>query len=93
MPFSLPGLGLAANNWASDLRNENNLTSQKLVALKSNLENSKIIAQCSPDGWFPRPAAPACPAGYADSGQFSHSAPGNKAGFGGNCRICLGVLK
>jgi hypothetical protein len=93
LPFSLPGIGMASNNWASDLRNESNLISQRLDALKNELRSTSIIAQCSGDGWLPRPAAPSCPAGYVDSGQFSHSAPGGKNGFGGNCRICLSVTK
>ncbi len=30
LPISLPGIGLASNNWASDLRKENNVVSNKL---------------------------------------------------------------
>jgi len=93
LPISLPGIGIAANTWANELRNENNLISQRLDALKNAVGSTKIIAQCSGDGWLPKPAAPACPSGYTDSGQFSHSAPGGKAGFGGNCRICLSIIK
>lgn len=91
LPISLPGIGLASSTWVSDLRAENSVISKKITAVENSFANQKIIAQCSGDGWLPRPAAPACPSGYKDSGQFTHSAPGGKHGFGGNCRVCLGV--
>lgn len=89
-PVSLPQAGYAAGAWTNELRAENISISKKLASVESTFASQKIIAQCSGDGWLPRPAAPACPSGFKDSGQFSHSAPGGPHGFGGNCRICLG---
>lgn len=100
LPISLSAIGIASENWASGLRSENFLISQKLDVLSQRLDafrnevsSPSIIAQCSGDNYFPRPAAPSCPAGYADSGQFTHSAPGGPSGFGGHCRVCLKIIK
>lgn len=90
LPISLPQMGYAAGAWATELQSETAAVSKKLSSLETNLATQKLIAQCSGDGWLPRPEAPACPSGFKDSGQFTHSAPGGKHGFGGNCRICLG---
>jgi hypothetical protein len=90
LPISLPQIGYAAGAWASEIRSESAALSKKLTSVETTLATQKIIAQCSGDGWFPRPAAPACPSGFKDSGQFTHSAPGGRGGFGGHCRICLG---
>ena len=99
LPLSLSAIGIASDSWASTFRSENNTVSQnlqslsqKLESLKNEIRNPNLVAQCSGDGFFPRPAAPTCPAGYADSGQFTHSAPGGKAGYGGNCRVCLKII-
>ncbi|MDQ4624410.1 hypothetical protein [Janthinobacterium lividum] len=90
LPISLPQIGYAAGAWASELRSDAMNLSKKVTLVEATLAGQKIIAQCSGDGWLPVAAAPVCPAGFKDSGQFSHSAPGGKHGFGGNCRICLG---
>ena len=67
--------------------------SQNLESLKNEIRNPNLITQCSGDGFFPRPAAPTCPVGYADSGQFTHSGLGGPQGFGGHCRTCLKIIK
>jgi hypothetical protein len=90
LPISLPQIGYAAGAWATELQSDAAAISKKLTSVETSLATQKLISQCSGDGWFPRPAAPACPSGFKDSGQFTHSAPGGRAGFGGNCRICLG---
>jgi hypothetical protein len=90
LPISLPQAGYASGAWATELQGETAAISKKLTSVETSLAAQKLIAQCSGDGWLPRPAAPACPSGFKDSGQFTHSAPGGPHGFGGNCRICLG---
>ena len=90
LPISLPQIGYAAGAWVSELRSDTTTLAKKLSSMEVTMAGQKIIAQCSGDGFFPRPAAPACPSGFKDSGQFTHSAPGGPRGFGGHCRICLG---
>lgn len=90
LPVYLPQSSYASGSWTSQLRGEVVALTKKLSILDGQLAGQKIIAQCSGDGWLPRPPAPACPANYKDSGQFSHSAPGGPHGFGGHCRICVG---
>ncbi|MDA8457194.1 hypothetical protein M4R22_20750 [Acidovorax sp. GBBC 3334] len=63
--------------------------SQATAAVNARFGKIAPTVLCSGDGWFPRPAAPTCPSGSASSGEFTHSAPGGKAGFGGNCRVCI----
>jgi len=90
LPISLPAVGYAAGAWAAELRNETSSLAQKIGAAETRIANQKVVALCGGDGYFPRPNAPACPAGFKDSGQFTHSAPGGAHGYGGHCRVCLG---
>lgn len=90
LPVYLPQSSYASGTWTSELRGDVAVQANKLAVLERLFASQKVIAQCSGDGWLPRPPAPECPANYKDSGQFSHSAPGGKAGYGGHCRICIG---
>lgn len=75
-----------------DLKNQLQASMTKTSAVNARFERIKMQHLCTPPGFYPRPAPPACPSGLRDSGaSFSYAAPGGGQGYGGVCRTCYAV--